>query len=106
MGLIVRRNETHCSSRLDLMSEWFARVTFVNAYPLTCAIMPTLEKILILFGARAEGDKERPRLQNLSGKLSDQVVALLRYQPRNYRNDWAVRFFRQAKATEEVKLAR
>src|SRR4030095_6126534 len=87
------------------MGERLARIAFVNTHPLTRAIVPTLQKVLVLFCACAQGNKERAGLQNLAGKLADQVVALLRYQPRNYRDDWALGLFRQTKAAQQLKFA-
>src|SRR6476659_8535257 len=87
------------------MSEGFSCVAFVNAYSLARAIMPTLQKILILPGAGAERNKEGSGLQNLSGELANKIVAFLRNQPRDYRNDRAFRFFRQTKAAQQIKFA-
>jgi hypothetical protein len=40
------------------MGQWLTRITLVNADLARRAIMPALQKILILLGAGAEGDKE------------------------------------------------
>src|SRR5438552_18829620 len=87
------------------MSQGFSRVAYINSHLSRSAIVPALQKILILFCPGAQGNEKRPRIQNRCGDLPDQIVALLRHQARDDSDDRPIEICGQAKPAQQIKFA-
>src|SRR5262245_34951895 len=87
------------------MSQRLTSITFVNADSIGCRIVPALQKIFILACACTERDEESTSVDNAARRLANKVIPLLRNQPRNDRDDGAIRFFRKTKAPQQIELA-
>src|ERR1051325_6076566 len=87
------------------MGEWFTCVTFVNANLSWRAIVPALQKVFILFRACTERDEERTCLQDWFSELANQVIAFLRYQPRDDGDDGTIQIFRHVETTQQIAFA-
>ena len=87
------------------MGERLARETFVDADAMRRSVMPALEKVFVLLRARAECDKERAGIENPARSVANQVVAFLRDEPRNDRDNWTLGFFRQTEASQQIDFA-
>src|SRR5205085_3303214 len=102
--LVERGHQEEVRARLDLVRG--RRVeTFVDGDAVRREVLERLQKIFVLALARTERDKEGPGFENLTGDLLDEVVALLRDEPRDGRDDGAVKLFGQTESSQEVELA-
>src|ERR1041385_619150 len=90
---VQRRHQKHVGTRFDLMGQRLARVAFVDPDSLRRDVVPVLQEVFILARARAECDEERSGLENLSGDLTDQIVAFLTNQSRDDSDDRSIRIF-------------